>query len=82
MLYPELSKTILDAVFSVNRSLGPGLLEAPYHNALYYELLARETSVEYNAGYVVTHRGQAVGEYMVDLVVDNKVIIELKAVSA
>lgn len=82
MLYPELSKTIIDAVFAVNRSLGSGLLEAPYHNALYYELKARGAVVKYNVGYVVSHRGQTVGEYYADLVVAGKVIIEVKAVCA
>ena len=82
MLYPKLSTTIIDAAFAVSRSLGPGLLEAPYHNALFYELKAVGAQVEYNVGYTVFHRGQTVGEYFADLVVANKVIIEVKAVSA
>ena len=82
MLYPELSSTIIDAVFAVNRALGPGLLEALYHNALFYELKASGVPVEYNVGYTVFHRGQSVGEYFADLVAANKVIIEVKAVSA
>lgn len=38
MLYPVLSKKVVDAFFEVHRALGPGLLESCYHNALYYSL--------------------------------------------
>ena len=82
MVYPELSKSILDAVFAVQRALGPGLLEAPYHNALYYEFRACGVPVEYNAGFTVTYRGQTVGEYFADLVVNRQIIIEVKAAAA
>jgi hypothetical protein len=41
MLYPELSETVFDAVYEVHRELGPGLLELPYRNALYYALRER-----------------------------------------
>lgn len=80
MLYPVLSKKILDAVFEVHRSLGPGLLEKCYHNALFYELRHLGLGVDYNAQFKVMHRGQVVGEYYADIIVDNKVVLELKSV--
>jgi len=60
--------------------MGPGLLEQCYHNVLYYELAAQRLNVVYNRQYDVFYRGQQVGEYYADLVVENSVIIELKSV--
>jgi len=82
MLYPKLSKLILDSAFAVHRSLGPGLLELPYHNALYYELAGNNLQVGYNAPFNVHYRGHTVGEYFADLLVNGRVILEVKAVSA
>lgn len=82
MLYEELSKKILDAVFVVHRELGPGLLEQCYHNALYHELQSKGVTVGYNVPYSVMYKGTVVGEYFADLVVDGKVILELKSVKS
>ena len=81
MLYPELSKSVFDAAFAVHRALGPGLLELPYHNALYYGLKKAGLIVVYNAPFNVSYLGETVGEYLADLVVETKVIIEVKAVA-
>ena len=82
MIYPELSKLVLDAAFRVHGVLGPGLLEAPYHNALYYELYRRGARAVYNAAYEIVYEGQTVGEYFADLVVEGKIILEIKAAAA
>lgn len=82
MLYPELSKLVLDSAFAVHGVLGPGLLELPYHNALYYELSCNNLKVIYNAPFSVEYRGYTVGEYFADLLVNGRVILEVKAVSA
>ena len=66
----------------VHSGLGGGLLEMCYHNALYYELLAQGYNVVYNKPYNVFYKGQQVGEYYADLVVNNQVIIELKSTKA
>ena len=58
----------------VHSQMGPGLLEQCYHNALFFELRAQ--------GLKAAYKGQQVGEYFADLVVENKVIIELKSVRA
>ena len=81
MVYPLESKMVLDAAFAVHKELGPGLLEQPYHNALYYELVALGGTVVYNAPFSVCYRGQVVGEYFADLVVNGKVVLELKSVT-
>ena len=81
MIYPELSKLVLDAAFKVHRVLGPGLLESPYHNALYYELCRSCARVIYNAAYEIVYEGETVGEYFADLAVEGKIILEIKAVA-
>jgi GxxExxY protein len=80
MVYPEISKLVLDSVFEVHRELGPGLLELPYRNALYYALRSRGLAVEMERPYEVMFHGEVVGEYFADLLVDRRVILEVKAV--
>ena len=82
MLYKDLSYQIIGCCMAVQKSIGPGLLEQPYHNALYYELLASGLHVQYNAPFNVVYRGYTVGEYFADLVVEGKIILELKSVKA
>lgn len=82
MLYESLSKIILDAVYAVHRELGPGLLEQCYHNALFYELKNSGVSVEYNCPFTVHYKGNVVGEYLADLLVHRKVILEIKSAKA
>jgi GxxExxY protein len=62
------------------RPCNRGLLELPYKNALFYALRERGCVVEMERPYVVSFHGEIVGEYFADLVVERKVIIELKAV--
>ena len=69
-------------MFTIHRSLGPGLLEQCYHNALFYEFKNAGISVGYNVPFSVSYKGQVVGEYFADFVVDDKVVLELKSVKA
>jgi hypothetical protein len=62
MVYQSLSKQILDSVFEVHRGLGPGLLELPYRNALYYALRSRGLAVEMERPYEVMFHGEVVVE--------------------
>jgi len=80
MIHKELSYRVIGCCIAVHQALGLGLLEQCYHNALYYELQAAGFAVGYNVPYTVFHRGNIVGEYFGDLVVDDTIIIELKAV--
>lgn len=82
MIQKELSYEIIGCCMAVHGQLGPGLLEQCYHNALYYSLKEVGLSVGYNVPYNVLYNGHIVGEYFADLVVDNRVIIELKAVKS
>ncbi|ART81792.1 GxxExxY protein [Oceanisphaera profunda] len=80
LMYEEaLTYKIRGAVFEVYRNLGHGFLESVYQNALLYELRHLGLSVESEVPLSVVYKGQVVGEYRADLVVDNMVLLELKS---
>jgi GxxExxY protein len=76
-----LSKQILDAAIEVHQTLGgPGLLESLYEDALYYELQLRNIHVSSQVPVPVTYKNCKLRDPMrLDLLVDRKVIIEVKA---
>jgi GxxExxY protein len=82
LLYKELSFAIVGAAMEVHKLLGPGFLEAVYKKALIYELTLRGLIVEEEKILPIYYKDQLIGEYKADLVVDGKIILELKAVSA
>ena len=61
------------------RELGAGFLEQVYHRALLLELTQRGLSVESEKRIPVQYKGSVVGDYVADIVVERKVILELKA---
>lgn len=71
---------ILQAFYEVYNTLGYGFLEKVYQNALYLELKRRGYSVEAQKKIDVYYKGKAIGEYYADMVVNNNIILELKAV--
>ena len=77
----EISKVILDAAITVHNELGgPGLLESYYENALKRELQIRGLKVETQQLVPVIYKGVEVGEpYRLDMLVEDKVIVECKA---
>ena len=76
----DITYAINGAIFEVNKILGPGFLEKVYENALLYELKNRGLKAESQAPITVNYKGQCVGEYFADLLVEDIVIIELKTV--
>ncbi len=82
VLFPDLSYKIMEAVFEVHNQLGPGFTENIYENALVRELGNRGISYEQQKSIPVLYKNQPVGTYRLDLVVENKIILEFKAVSA
>jgi GxxExxY protein len=82
LLYEALTFAIIGAAMEVHRILGPGFLEAVYQAALEHELTLRGIPFEAQKRLAVVYKDQIVGEYIADLVIDGKVILELKAVSA
>ena len=82
ILYKELSYAIVGAAMEVHRVLGPGFLEAVYEEALCIEFSTRDIPFARQKRLHVSYKGQIVGDYVADLVVDEKVIVELKALKA
>ena len=76
-----LSREILKAAFAVYNRLGPGFTEVIYKKAMAIELRSTNYVVEVEKRILVSYRGEVIGEYFLDLVVDGKVILELKAIS-
>ena len=80
VLYKELSYAIVGAAMEVHRILGPGFLEAVYQAALAHELTLRSIHFKQFVRLPVTYKGIPVGEYVADFVIEDKVILEIKAV--
>ena len=79
MLHKELTDEILNAFYDVYNELGYGFLERVYQNSLFLELKARGLEVEAQKQIKVFYKSYEVGEYYADLVVEDLVILELKA---
>ena len=78
-----LFKQILDSAFRVHSELGPGLLENAYEQCLFYELSGRGIKVEKQKGMPLVYRDLKMDlGYRLDLLVENEIIIEIKAVEA
>ncbi len=75
----QLTYRINGCVYEVYRQLGHGYLEKVYENALACELALAGLQVEVQKALAVRYKGQLVGEYLVDLLVEGRVILELKA---
>ncbi len=76
----DITYKINGAIFEVNRILGPGFLEKVYENALAQELKSIGLKVETQSPIKVYYKKECVGEYFADLLVEDKVIVELKTV--
>ena len=76
----DITYTINGAVYEVNKVLGAGFLEKVYEKALLVELRKRGLKAEGQVPITVKYKGEIVGEYFADIVVEGKIIIELKAV--
>jgi len=79
----ELSKIILLSSIKIHRQLGPGLLESAYQKCLKYELVKQGLMVEYEKPLPLVYEGVHLeAGYRIDLMVEKKVIIEVKSVDA
>lgn len=82
LLHEELTSTILAACFEVCNELGAGFLESVYGKALIIALQQKGLKVAAQVPIDVSFRGQKVGAFFADLLVEDTVIVEIKAVSA
>ena len=76
----RLAYDVIGAAIEVHKALGPGLLESVYEEALVVELTERGISFVQQAPVNVTYKGESVGDGRVDLMIDETVVVELKAV--
>ncbi|MCR4322149.1 MAG: GxxExxY protein [Candidatus Brocadiaceae bacterium] len=76
----ELSKKIIGAAFEVSNVLGAGFLEKVYENALNRELNLKGLKTQQQASLKVYYKDELVGDYFADILVENEIIVELKAV--
>jgi GxxExxY protein len=76
----ELTETVIGSAFEIANVLGAGFLEKVYERALIRELALRGVSAKAQVSFPVCYKGKYVGEYLADLVVEEKVIVELKCV--
>ena len=79
----ELSKIIVNSAYQIHYELGPGLLESVYEEIMFYELCEQGLKVERQKGIPVIWNDLKMNVgFRADLIVENKVIIELKSVEA
>ncbi len=78
----QLANQAIGAALEVHKALGPGFLEAVYEDALAIELELRGIIFVRQAPVSVTYKGQKVGEGRLDILVDQKLILELKSVES
>src|SRR3982751_2510632 len=80
--WDSVTERIIGCAYRVSNTLGCGFLEKVYENALVHELRKAGLVVAQQVRFVITYDDVEVGEYIADLVVENVVLIELKAVKA
>lgn len=79
----ELSKIIIGKAIDIHKTLGPGLLESAYKECLFYELNASGLYVEREKPMPIVYKEVKLDHgYRIDLLIENKVVIELKTVDA
>ena len=79
LLHKELTDEIIKTYYDVYNELGYGFLEKVYQNSMFIELKSRGFTVEAQKQIKVHYKGKEVGEYYADLIINNLVILELKA---
>jgi len=76
----EITEKIIGCAYTVSNTLGCGFLEKVYENALAYELLQKGMKVEQQRPIKIYYKDVLVGEYVADLLVEDAVLVELKAI--
>ena len=81
MTHNELSSLVIKAAITVHRALGPGLLESVYQVCLLAELKSMGLRVEEQVAVPIVYRGERLAnELLIDLLVEDRIIVEIKAV--
>ena len=82
MEYEGITREIIGAAYQVFKALGFGFLESVYKKAMIIELRERGLKVEEEKALKVYYRGQVVGDFFIDLFVEDAVVVELKSIQA
>jgi GxxExxY protein len=82
MKHEDLTEKIIQAFYKVYNTLGYGFLERVYLNAMYIELTVMGFKVEKEKKILVYYLGNVVGDYQADLIVEDVIAVELKAIDA
>jgi len=77
-----LTRRIIGCAIAVHRYLGPGLLESVYRTALAIEMELDGVSFDRERAVAITYRGNTLGEFHPDFIVQDEVVVEVKSVSA
>lgn len=75
-----LTERIIACALEVHRQLGPGLLEATYEAAMCVELQLQGLRFEAQKAIPISYKGKTIGEYRLDLIVEDEVVVEIKSV--
>jgi GxxExxY protein len=78
----EIARAVIGAAIEVHRILGPGFLESIYEAALCVELTLRGIRFRRQVPVILDYKGSAVGEHRVDLLVEEELIVENKAIQS
>lgn len=83
LLYEDLSHNVISAAMEVHRELGPGLLESAYEECFCHELSLRQISFARQVALPLVYKGLHLDcGYRMDVVVDDKIVLEIKSVAA
>ena len=82
LVHEEISRIIIGAAMEVLNTLGCGFSEKIYEKAIVVELLAKQLKIEQQKRFAVRYKNVEVGEYIPDLLVENKVIVDTKVVES
>ena len=77
----QVATAVIGAAIEVHRHLGPGFIERIYHEALCHELRLREIPYEQECVVLVSYKGVAISGQRIDLIVNRRLVVELKAAS-
>jgi GxxExxY protein len=78
--YGDLTEKIISCAIEVHKKLGPGFLESIYENAFIIELRKRNLQIERQREVTIKYDGLEVGRHRLDLIVNDTIVVELKAV--
>ena len=80
IIYRDLSYRVMGAIFEVHKELGPGFIESVYEKALLLDLTSRGMKGDVEKIFDLTYKGKKVGTHRLDLIVEDKIVVELKTV--